>query len=218
MTTHAELDERIAQWEMMAREAPDEMAYFSLGNAYREAGRLDDALGAYEQAIEHEAGMSRAYQFAGQCLIKLGQDEAAGDLLTTGYEVAAKRGDVMPQKAIAGMLEKLGRQLPEVEDAAARKAEVEAGGRMVLDKRSAQPQPRLPDPPMRGPLGQYIFDHFGQITWNQWIGQGTKVINELRLDFSNPADQDTYEEHMKQWLQITDDDVAAHQPSATPDA
>jgi Fe-S cluster biosynthesis and repair protein YggX len=56
---------------------------------------------------------------------------------------------------------------------------------------------------MRGPLGKFIYDHFGQITWNQWIGQGTKVINELRLDFSNLAHQDLYEQHMLEWLQVT---------------
>jgi len=204
------LDDRIAQWEQMCREAPDDMAYFSLGNAYKEADRLEDARQAYDKAIEHNPQMSRAYQALGQVLISLNLTPDAGRILTQGYKVAAQLGDRMPQKSIAAMLEQLGVDLPEVEDFAAKKAQVEATGDQVLDKRTGQPQAKLPGQPMRGPLGQYIYDHFGQATWNEWIGMGTKVINELRLDFSNPAHQDIYEKHMLDWLSITMEDVQAY--------
>ena len=204
------IDERIAQWEKMAEQAPDDMAFFSLGNAYKDAERYGEAAKAYGKAIAENQGMSRAYQFLGESLIKDGREEEAKPLLTKGYKTAAERGDVMPQRSIGEMLKRLDVPLPEVEDAAAKKAEVEAGGNMVLDRRAGQPQPRLADPPMRGDLGRFIYDHFGQITWNQWIGQGTKVINELRLDFSNVAHQDLYEEHMLEWLQVTRDEVAAY--------
>ncbi|MEM6553959.1 MAG: Fe(2+)-trafficking protein [Planctomycetota bacterium] len=201
------VEERIAQWEKMAAEAPDDMAYFSLGNAYKEAERWDDAAKAYGQAIGLNQGMSRAYQFLGESLIKAGREADAKPMLVKGYKTAAERGDVMPQRSIGEMLKRVGEELPEVEDAAAKKAEVEASGNMVLDRRAGQPQPRLADPPMRGAMGQFIYDHFGQITWNQWIGQGTKVINELRLDFSNGAHQDLYEQHMLEWLQVTREEV-----------
>jgi Fe-S cluster biosynthesis and repair protein YggX len=203
-------EERIAQWEQMAREAPDDMAYFSLGNAYKDAERLEDAQSAFAKAIEMNPGMSRAYQLRGQVLIKLGRDGEAGPVLTEGYKVAAERGDVMPQKAIGSLLEKVGLPLPKVQDAAARKQEVEASGDTVLDRRSGQPQARLADPPMRGPVGKFIYDHFGQQTWNEWIGQGTKVINELRLDFSNDQHQDVYEQYMLEWLQVTREEIDAY--------
>lgn len=207
MSTNTE--ERIAQWEQMAREAPDDMAFFSLGSAYKDAERLDDAQGAFAKAIELNPGMSRAYQLRGQVLIQMGRDGEAGPILTEGYRVAAERGDVMPQKAIGSLLEKVGLPLPQVKDAADRKAEVEADGEVVLDRRTGQPQPRLPDPPMRGPVGKFIYDHFGQDTWREWIGQGTKVINELRLDFSNPAHQDTYDQYMLEWLGVTTEEIDA---------
>ena len=105
MSTNTE--ERIAQWEQMAREAPDDMAFFSLGSAYKDAERLDDAQGAFAKAIELNPGMSRAYQLRGQVLIQIGRDGEAGPILTQGYTVAAERGDVMPQKAIGSLLEKL---------------------------------------------------------------------------------------------------------------
>ena len=219
-------DERIAQWERMAAEAPDDMAYFSLGNAYRDGERWSDAAKAYGQAIALNQGMSRAYQFLGESLIKAGRPDDARPMLVKGYKAAAQRGDEMPRRSIAEMLKRLGEELPEVEDYAAKKAKLEAagggegGGKMVLDRRAGQPQPRLADPPMRGPLGQFIYDHFGQITWNQWIGQGTKVINELRLDFSNLAHQDLYEQHMLEWLGVTREEVdeyAGSEASSTAD-
>lgn len=210
--SNADIEHRIAQWEQMAREAPDDMSFFSLGSAYKDAGRFDEAVGAFEQALTLNPQMSRAYQLLGQSLIQLGRNDEAGERLTAGYTIAAERGDVMPQRAIGSLLEKLGKPVPEVEDYAEKKAEVEAagGGNMVLDRRMNQPQPRLAGPPMRGPMGQFIFDHFGQITWNQWIRQGTKVINELRLDFSNPDHQDIYDQHMLEWLQVTADEVKAY--------
>ena len=212
MSTTAE--ERIAQWEQMAREAPDDMAYFSLANAYKDADRLEDAQGAFAKAIELNPGMSRAYQLSGQVLIQLGKEDQAGPLLTQGYTVAAERGDVMPQKAIGSLLEKLSLPIPEVRDATELKKEVEASGDTVLDRRTGQPQNRLADPPMRGPIGQFIYDHFGQTTWNEWIGQGTKVINELRLDFSNDQHQDVYEQHMLEWLQVTMDEITEYAAKA----
>jgi Fe-S cluster biosynthesis and repair protein YggX len=206
----AELEERIQQWETMAREAPDDMAFFSLGSAYREAGRLEEAEQALAKALEYNAEMSRAYQLRGQVLIKLGREAEATDLLQTGYKTAAERGDVMPQKAIGALLEKIGAEVPDVQDAEQRKQEVEAAGDTVLDRRTGQAQPRLEDPPIRGPLGRFIYDHFGQDTWRAWIHQGTKVINELRLDFSDPEHQKIYDQHMMEWLQITQDEVDAH--------
>jgi len=212
MSTNTE--ERIAQWEQMAREAPDDMAFFSLGNAYKDAERYEDAQAAFAKAIEMNPGMSRAYQLRGQMLIKLGRDAEAGPVLIEGYKVAAERGDVMPQKAIGSLLEKIGLPLPEVQSAEDRKQEVEASGDVVLDRRTGQPQPRLPDPPMRGPIGKFIYDHFGQHTWNEWIRQGTKVINELRLDFSIDQHQEIYEQYMLEWLQVTREEIEEYAKQA----
>ncbi len=203
------LEDRIAQWEQMCREAPDDMSFFSLGNSYKEAERWEDAADAYAKAIEHNATMSRAFHMQGQALMKLDRNEEAGQVLTQGYTVAADRGDVMPQKSMAALLEKLGLPVPETEDFAAKKKAVEASGDTVLDKRTGQAQAKLADPPMRGPIGAYIYANFGQDTWTEWIGMGTKVINELRLDFSNPAHQETYEQHMLEWLGITREECEA---------
>lgn len=204
------LQERIAQWEKMAREAPDGMSWFSLGSAYREAGRLEDADRAFDEALKLDAGMSRAYQLRAQGLIDLGREEEAAAVLTKGYETAAGRGDVMPQRAMESLLKKLNRPVPQVKAAAAAPAIDPNDPSALVDRRSGKPGTRLPDPPMRGPLGKFIFDHYTQQTWREWIGQGTKVINELRLDFSRPDHQKVYEQHMLEWLGISMDEVESY--------
>ena len=212
------LEQRITQWEQMAREAPDDMAFLSLGNVYKEADRLDEAAEAYAKAIECNPGMSRAYQCRGQVLIQLDRTDEAADVLLQGYQVAGERGDVMPQQAIGSLLtEKLGRDLPEAASAEDKKHQVKSADDTVLDRRTGQPQPRLPDPPMRGPVGDFIYNQFGQDTWHQWIAQGTKVINELRLDFSNEQHQQIYEQHMLEWLQVSPDEITSDsQPQQAP--
>jgi len=202
-----ELNERIAQWENMTQADPDnDMAWFSLGSVYKEAGRLDEAEQALAKSVALNAAMSRAMQLRGQVLIELGRTDEAAAVLTEGYQSAAQRGDVMPQRAMGALLEKLGKPVPEVQKA----QQAEVGADQVVDRRTGKPGQRLPDPPMRGPLGQFIYDHYSMETWREWIGQGTKVINELRLDFSNEAHQQAYEQHMMEWLGITEEDVQAH--------
>jgi len=198
-----EHETRIAQWEKMTREAPDDMSWFSLGNAYRDAGRLEDADKAFAQALALNPGMSRAYQLRGQVLIQLGRNDEAAEVVSKGYAVAAERGDVMPQRAMGSLLEKVGKPLPKVEKAPEPAAAPVTGEDAVLDRKTGQVGRRLPDPPMRGPIGKYIFDHYSLETWQQWIGQGTKVINEMRLDFSNENHQRIYEDQMLEWLGMT---------------
>ena len=58
---------------------------------------------------------------------------------------------------------------------------------------------------MRGPIGSGSTSNISAETWREWIGQGTKVINELRLDFSREEDQQVFEQHMCEYLGIEDD-------------
>jgi Fe-S cluster biosynthesis and repair protein YggX len=202
-----DVQNRIAQWEKMAKEAPDDMAWFSLGNAYRDAHRLEDAQAALAKAIEFNPGMSRAYQLRAQVLIELNRNDEAGDLLAKGYVTATQKGDTMPQRAMESLLQKLGRPVPQVQVVREAVAAVPTGANTVLDRKTGQAGTRMPDPPMRGPLGRYIFEHYSQETWREWIKMGTKVINELRLDFSNPGHAKIYDQHMMEWLGITEEDL-----------
>lgn len=197
------LDERIAQFERMAGEDPDnDMAHFSLGNAYLQAGRHADAAASLQRCIERNGEMSKAYQLAGQALIDAGQEDRAGKLLATGYEVAARKGDVMPRNAIADLLKRIGRDVPVVSDEVkAEASQLEQSGTFTC-KSTGRPGTQMPEPPMRGALGLWIYENISAETWAAWIGQGTKVINELRLDFSREEDQQVFDQHMCEFLGI----------------
>jgi Fe-S cluster biosynthesis and repair protein YggX len=197
------LDERIAQFEKMAGEDQDnDMAHFSLGSAYLQAGRHEEAAISLQRSIEINADLSKAYQLAGQALIESGQQDKAVPILEAGYKIAAQRGEIPPRDAIAGLLSGIGRELPQLSAQAQAQAEqVQASGAFICQV-TGRPGAQLPDPPMRGALGQWIFEHVAAETWREWILQGTKVINELRLDFSREEDQRTYDGYMCEFLGI----------------
>ncbi len=200
-----DLNERIAQFEHMALEDPDnDMAHFSLGSAYLQAGRPADAARSLRRCIELNDEMSKAYELAGQALIESGDDAAAAGILTAGYEIAARKGDVMPKNAMAELLARIGREPPQLgADVEAQANQLKESGAFIC-QRTGRPGTQLPDPPMRGGLGQWIYENISAETWRDWIGQGTKVINELRLDFSREQDQQVFDSHMCEFLGIDD--------------
>lgn len=201
-----DIAQRIAQFENMAQADPDnDMAHFSLGGAYAQAGRHADAARAYLRCVEVNPAMSKAWQLAGASLIASGDKARAAETLTKGYTEAASRGDRMPQNAMGELLQTLGKPVPEVRQKAGAEQVAASGG--FVCGRTGRPGTRLAEAPLRGPLGEWIRDNISAETWRAWIAQGTKVINELRLDFSREQDQATYEKHMCEFLGV---DEATH--------
>jgi len=198
-----DIQQRIAQFENMTQADPDnDMAWFSLAGAYAQAERHEEAAAAYKRSIDLNPDMSKAYQLAGKALIDADKTEEAAALLTTGYEEAAKRGDRMPQKAMGELLESLGKPVPKVASDATEQAAPEGA---FVCARTGRTGTQLPSPPFKGPLGEWIHRNIAAETWRAWIEQGTKVINELRLDFSRDEDQATYDQHMREFLGVDDE-------------
>ncbi|MGA1393374.1 MAG: Fe(2+)-trafficking protein [Phycisphaerales bacterium] len=198
-----DLERRIAQFERMASADPDnEMAHFSLGNAYLQAGRAAEAAKSFEACVAIAPEMSKAYQLAGQAMIDAGWADKAVEVLTKGYEVAAGKGDRMPQEAIAKLLESIGREPPKLA------AEVEAAASKLREsgtficQRTGRAGHQMAKPPFKGPVGAWIHANIAEETWQDWIRQGTKVINELRLDLSRENDAATYDRHMHEYLGV----------------
>jgi Fe-S cluster biosynthesis and repair protein YggX len=203
-------EQRIAQWQRMTSEDPENaMGWFSLGNACKQADRDTEAAQALRKAIELDPGLSRAYQLLGGLLVKADEDDRAAEVLTRGYEVAAERGDVMPMRAMGSLLEKIGKPLPQVQPTEPQPA-APASGDTIVDRRTGRQGTRMDEPPMRGPIGRFIQDHYSAETWREWIGMGTKVINELRLDFSDTQHQQLYDQHMMEWLGFTEEEARAY--------
>ena len=178
------------------------MAHFSLGKAYLDASRHAEAARSFERCVELAPDMSKAYQLGGQAMIGAEWTDRAVEFMNRGYETAARKGDLMPKNAIGELLRSIGREPPKLGaevDAAAER--LKASGSFIC-QRTGRPGNKLAAPPFKGVIGQWIFENISAETWKQWIGQGTKVINELRLDFSRDKDQETYDQHMREFLGI----------------
>lgn len=201
-----ELAERIAQFENMAQADPDnEMAHFSLGGAYAQAERHAAAASSYEKCTRANPDMSKAYQLAAEQYLKAKDPDRALSMLDRGYPIAARLGDLMPKNAMAKLYERLDRKPPVVKDAAPEP--VHAAGTFVCTK-TGRAGTKLPRAPFKGAIGNWIHDNISQQTWNDWIAQGTKVINELRLDLSRDEDAQTYDRYMHEYLGLDEQAMA----------
>ena len=117
-----DLEQRIERFEHMAQADPEnEMAHFSLGNAYAQMNRHAEAAKAFEECTRLNPEMSKAWQLCGQEMVKAGWEDKAVVVLEKGYEIAASKGDLMPRNAIAETLKSIGKEPPalsaEVEEA-----------------------------------------------------------------------------------------------------
>lgn len=194
--------QRIDNFRKMAQDDPDnELGHFSLGKALLDAGQHDEAITALQRVITLKPSFSKAYQHLGEAFKELGQEQQAIETLTSGYTVAAERGDVIPRDAMAALLQALGTAPPIVEKAVDTSQPVGTGA--VRCCRCGIVGAQLAAPPFKTELGQQIMDNVCQACWQEWIGMGVKVINELRLDFANPAASEVYDAHMKEFLQLS---------------
>jgi Fe-S cluster biosynthesis and repair protein YggX len=202
------INARIAQFENMVREGADptnDMAWFSLGGAYAQASRPADAARAYTRCFELNPAMSKAYQLAGKALIEAGDRDKAVGVLAEGDVSASERGDRMPMAAMGEMLDSMGIKRPEVASKAATSASAPLPDGTFLCTKSGRPGTKMKKPPFRGPVGQWIFDNISHETFEEWIRQGTKVINELRLDLSRDEDSEKYETFMRDYLGLDEE-------------
>lgn len=205
-----DINARIHQFETMVRPEADpnnDMAWFSLGQAYAQAGRHRDAADAFVRCTAINPAMSKAFQLAGQALSDVGDADKAIEVLTAGYISAAGKGDRMPQKAMGELLVKLGAPVPTIasKPETGATASAGAGAGTFVCSRTGQPGHQMHRPPFRTAVGQWIFEHISQETFSAWVKQGTKVINEMRLDLSREQDSDTYDKQMREYLGMDDE-------------
>lgn len=203
-----DINARIHQFETMVRPEADpnnDMAWFSLGQAYAQAGRHRDAAEAFIRCTALNPAMSKAFQLAGQALVDVGDTDKAIEVLTAGFTSAASKGDRLPQKAMGELLQKLGAKVPEVASRATSPANAGTTGGTFTCARTGQAGHQLPRPPFKGALGKWIHEHISKETFDAWVKQGTKVINEMRLDLSREQDAETYDKQMREYLGVDDE-------------
>ncbi len=201
-------DRRIQQFKQMAAADPEnELGHFSLGKAYLDAGRFDDAVGPLTRALDLNPTMSKGYQLLGEALDRAGKREKAIEVMTNGVIVADGQGDRMPRDAMAKVLQGWGAPVPTFTFVRPETSGSTGGGASAPGfqcARCGRPDDQLAKRPFKGPLGEKIHANICNGCWKEWIGMGTKVINELGLTLASPAGQQAYDQYLVEFLQLED--------------
>lgn len=193
-------DARIEQFRKMATDDPDnELGHFSLGRALLDAGRPQEAAQSFQRVLALNPNIGKAYQLLAEAQLKQDQRELAIDTLKRGIQTAHNRGDLMPRNEMVKVLKELGVEPPSFGPA---QAAAEVGEGQVLCSRCGRVMPKMAKPPFRNAQGQLIQSKVCGECWREWIGMGTKVINELRLPLNDPMAQKMYDQHMMEFLNL----------------
>lgn len=197
----SEINERIERFQKMAEADPqNELGHFSLARALMDAGQHSQAIDSLRRVIAIDANRSKAYQMLGECLIKEGNKGEAVGALTSGVRIADSRGEMLPRNEMIELLKSLGAAIPELKTAIA--PAQQAGEGQVLCRRCGKLAPKLAGPPMRNDFGRAVFENTCTTCWREAIGMGTKVINELRLDLSDPRAQKVWDVNIREFLNL----------------
>jgi Fe-S cluster biosynthesis and repair protein YggX len=194
-------DARIEQFRKMANDDPqNELGHFSLGRALLDAGRPDEAAQSFQRVLALNPNIGKAYHLLAEAQLKSNHRDLAIETLKNGVQTAHKRGDLMPRNEMSKMLRELGVEPPTF-GAGAPAAQVGEG--QLQCSRCGRVMPRMASPPFRNAQGQMIQDKVCADCWREWIGMGTKVINELRLPLNDPSAQKIYDQHMLEFLNLS---------------
>jgi Fe-S cluster biosynthesis and repair protein YggX len=203
-----ELDRRIQQFKQMAEADPDnELGHFSLGKAYFDARQFEDAVASLTRALHLKPTMSKGYQLLGDAYDRAGKRAKAIEVMTKGVTVADEQGDRMPRDAMARVLQGWDVPVPAYKTTERVGLDSGVGGASAPGfqcSRCGRPDGQLAKRPFKGPLGEKILANVCGGCWKEWIGMGTKVINELGLTLSSPPGQQAYDQYLVEFLQLED--------------
>jgi Fe-S cluster biosynthesis and repair protein YggX len=192
---------RIEQFRKMAEDDPNnELGHFSLGRALLESGQPADAAKSFQRVIALNPNISKAYQLLADAQLQQDQRDLAIDTLKTGARVASNRGDLMPKGEMLRKLSELGVEMPELTQKQAPAAQLGEG--QIQCNRCGQVKPQMAHPPFSNAQGKLIHAKICADCWREWVGMGTKVINELRLPLSDPQAQKVFDQHMMEFLNL----------------
>jgi len=195
-------DDKITRFKALTEADPtNELGFFSLGRAYIDAGQPAQAIPALQRVLALNPGFSKAYALLGSAQRASGDQPGAIQTLTNGYRIAHEKGDLMPRNDMAMLLKEMGAPVPEIK-VEELTAEDSQSGKLKCS-RCGRVAPKMPERPFSGELGDQIHNSVCGPCFREWIGQGTKVINELRLNLTEKSAQDVYDQHMKEYLNLT---------------
>ncbi len=79
----------------------------------------------------------------------------------------------------------------------------------ILCKKLGKELPALSIPPMPGPKGQEIMESISEEAWEMWKSHQTTLINEKRLDMSDPENRKWLHDQMDKFFNNQDYEKAA---------
>ena len=85
----------------------DALTRFGLGNLYRDAGRIEDAIAQYQKMIDIDPGYGAAYLELAALQERLGETDAARETYRRAIAAAEKKGDAHIKNRAAMRLEEL---------------------------------------------------------------------------------------------------------------
>jgi tetratricopeptide (TPR) repeat protein len=195
-----DINARIEQFRQMVEADPNnELGHFSLGRALLDAGQYDEAAKSFQKTIAMNPNIGKVYQLLAEAQLRTGHRDYAIETLQTGIRTAHKRGDYMPKNEMIKMLQDLGVEPPQFD---APQADRPVGEGEVLCNRCGRIGRRLASAPFRNDQGKLIQEKICADCWREWVGMGTKVINELRLPLSDPQAQKIFDQHMYEFLNL----------------
>lgn len=198
-------ESRIDQLKKNIEQNPnDELGQFALGNAYYDAKLFAESGPCFQRVLAINSQNSKAYEMLALTQKMTGHPDLAVQTATNGYRIAHRRGDLMPMKGMENLLRELNAPVPSVVEktSGSVSASAVASDTAFTCRRCGSTGPQLVKQPFKGALGVTILESVCQSCWKEWVGQGTKVINELRLPMYDPQAQETYDKHMKEFLLI----------------
>jgi Fe-S cluster biosynthesis and repair protein YggX len=76
--------------------------------------------------------------------------------------------------------------------------------------------PRLPRPPLPGAAGREVFAAVCADCWAEWRRAEVMVINELRLNFMDPASQEVLDRQLREFLHLPPRSAGGPPPPTPP--
>ena len=96
---------RIATFQDMTKKFPDQpLPWFSLGQTLVDAGRNEEAVPPLRRLLELDPDHGVGHLTLALALRALGRKEEARQRLLIGYEVARKRGEIIPARKMKNQL------------------------------------------------------------------------------------------------------------------
>ena len=107
----------ITKFEDMLNAGQDNaLVRFTMGNAFFQHKKFDQAIEHLQKAVEMDSNYSAAWKLYGRCLLELHRLEEAVDIYEKGLEVARTQGDMQAVREMEVFLNRLRKDIENIQN------------------------------------------------------------------------------------------------------